>query len=201
MKKCKVKNCRNEYYQKRLNIYPCCKKHYEQLRKHGKILKRTRMDKNEIIDCGDYYEIILYSGLSEQKEVARTKIDKDDLEKVKQYKWCLNDFGYARSYKIRLHQLIIGKKEGLEIDHINHNRLDNRKQNLRHCTRSENNINRTKQGGVRWHILTKKWRVRICVNYKDISLGYFTNKQEALKIRKQAEKKYFGKFMFTNYVK
>jgi len=138
MKICKVKNCEREQKTKEY-----CGKHYMQLWEYGKILKRTKRDPNKIVDCGDYYEICIYN--IKQKEIARAKIDKDDLDKAKQYKWHLNDQGYIiHRYKrtIRLHKLILGKKEGYEIDHINHDTLDNRKQNLRFATRSENNKNR-----------------------------------------------------------
>jgi hypothetical protein len=71
-------------------------------------------------------------------------IDSSDYEKIKRYKWTLDD-GYAVSHdtennfkKVRLHRIIIGAKEGEIVDHINRNRLDNRKENLRLVTREEN---------------------------------------------------------------
>ena len=79
MKKCDI--CKSTKNVKRYYIFGgklLCGKHYQQMRNHGRILKRTMYDPNEIIDCGDYYEICLYSGNSEQIEIARTKIDKDD---------------------------------------------------------------------------------------------------------------------------
>lgn len=140
MRICKVKNCDTKHFAKGY-----CIRHYRQISIHNKILKRTRCDKNEIIDCSDYYEICLYKGQSEQVEIARTKIDKDDLERARQHKWCLTGDGYSSTAikktinkRIRLHQFIIGRKKKLMIDHINHDKLDNRKQNLRHCTNAEN---------------------------------------------------------------
>ena len=148
MKLCKVKGCQNKIYCK-----DYCNKHHRQILKHGKILKRVAREKNKFIDCGCYCEIILYKGLSEQKEVARTKIDKEDLDKVKNYKWGLNhNYVATRINKrhIYLHQFILGKREGLVIDHINTNKLDNRKQNLRHCTNSQN-LQNSKIRGYTWN--------------------------------------------------
>ena len=184
MRICKVENCNNKYEAK-----GHCKKHYNQISKYGKIFERNRTDPNEIIDYKDYYEIALYNKKCE--EIARTKIDKDDLEKAKQYKWCLSSEGYVINSKIRLHQLILSKKKGLDIDHINHDTLDNRKQNLRHCTRSQNNLNKKKQCGIVWRKRTKKWEASINIKRKFIYLGSYNNYQEALKIRQQTELKYF----------
>ena len=86
--------------------------------------------------------------------------------------------------------------KGLEVDHIDHNRQNNRIENLRLVTRLENNHNKTlskrnKSGthGVR-RIENGKWRVVIMSNRKKIHLGYFHEKDEAIRARKQAEIKY-----------
>lgn len=198
MKKCKATNCNNKIRYQCGKYSGYCDKHYMQIWKYGKILKRTRFDKNEFIDCGDYFEICLYSGRSEQKEIARAKIDKDDLGKVKDYKWSLFINGYIRNVKNRffLHQFILGKKQGYEIDHINHDPADNRKQNLRHCTNSQNNFNR-KSKGYWWHRKNKKWIVEIVMNKQKIYLGCFKNEQDAITARRDAEQKYFKKFAFN----
>jgi hypothetical protein len=85
----------------------------------------------------------------------------------------------------------------IDIDHINHNRLDNRILNLRSVNRSDNMKNGSvrcdnKSGvaGVHWSKQRKKWQVTIGIGEKNISLGRFSNKEEAVKIRKDAEKKY-----------
>jgi len=193
MKTCKVGDCGKKY---RTNGY--CDKHYSQIKKHGKILKRTRSDKNEFIDCGDYYEIVLYSGLTEQREIARALINKDDYEKVNNIKWHLaNEYVESGNPKIKLHQLILGIKEDFVIDHINHNKLDNRKQNLRHCTKSQNGMNR-KSKGYYFRKEVNKWEVLIGLNNKSICLGFFEEKNKAIKARREAEKKYFGEFAYSS---
>ena len=89
-----------------------------------------------------------------------------------------------------------------EVDHINGNRSDNRWENLRESTRQENARNRaviSKSNtsgvtGVLWRKLSNKWQARIMVDNRDISLGFYKEKQDAIDARKNAEEKYFGKF-------
>ena len=165
-------------------------------------MKRNKFTPNEIIDCGDYYEICLYN--KQHQKIAKTKIDKIDkenLKKVKEHKWHLHSCGYIATIENKqtlfLHQFILGKRQGFEIDHINHNKTDNRKQNLRHCTRSQNSMNR-KVKGYFWNNEKEKWTTRIKVNYKTIHLGHFRSKQDAINARKNAELKHFGKFAFNH---
>jgi hypothetical protein len=77
-------------------------------------------------------------------------VDDEDFERIGKNKYRLNEKGYVvrtkTKNKIRakywLHREILGKKDGFVIDHINGDKLDNRKQNLRHCTSAQNSINR-----------------------------------------------------------
>ena len=87
------------------------------------------------------------------------------------------------------------------VDHINHDRTNNNIINLRFATHVENGQNKTKQTnntsgiiGVRWRKDRNKWHVQIMVNRKHIHLGYFVNFDDAVKIQKDAEIKYFGEF-------
>ena len=84
-----------------------------------------------------------------------------------------------------------------EIDHINGNRLDNRWENLRVVSKEENrknqkinNRNTSGATGVSWSKEENKWIVKISVNKKQITLGYFNNFNEAVKVRKKAEVEY-----------
>ncbi len=207
-KKCKVKNCENKVWEKSKKKGYCCK-HYLQTYKYKKILERTRFDPNEIIDCGNYCKICIYSGLGEQKEIALALIDKEDLEKVKGYKWGLNGNGkkryiYTRINKkiqLSLHQLIMGKPPvGYEIDHRDTNPLNNRKYNLRFVTHQQNVMNK-KIKGYYWYKAYNKWSTKICINGKEIHLGYFTDEQDAIKARREAEQKYFGEFAYKELIK
>jgi len=199
-KKCKVENCENNARYKSGQYEGYCNKHLIQLYRYKKIFKRTYRDSNEIIDCGDYYEICLYKGRSEQIEVARTKIDKEYLDKVKGYKWCLNGNGYVinTKNKVFLHHLIFGRPlKGYLIDHQDTNKLNNRKKNLRFATYSQNGMNK-KVKGYRWNKKDKKWIAYIKINGKFIYLGSFTDELVAAKVAQEARLKYFGEFAYKN---
>ena len=199
-KKCKVENCENKVHYKSGQYEGFCNKHYIQLYRYGKIFKRTYRDKNEIIDRGDYYEICLYQGRLEQKEVGKIKIDKEDLDKVKDYKWHLTDQGYAKARinkrLIPIYHFILGyPPKGYEVDHRDTDPLNNRKYNLRFATHRQNLRNR-KAKGYWWDKSRKKWQVQITKDYKHISLGYFIDEQTAAKVAREAKQKYFGEFAY-----
>lgn len=87
--------------------------------------------------------------------------------------------------------------EGMEIDHIWHDKLDNRIENLRLVTPIENSRNKSKNKnnisgvtGVSWNKRDNKWNVYIGVNGKNKYLGSFSDFNQAVDIRKQAELKY-----------
>ena len=86
-------------------------------------------------------------------------------------------------------------------------RNDNRKENLRVVTRSQNNANmglrvHNTSGctGVTWHSTRKQWISRISIDKKDIFLGWFNDYDEAVKARKEAEEKYFGEYSYDNSI-
>ena len=197
-KKCLVENCENSVFHKNGGQKEYCGKHYQQIYKYGKILERTKYDPNKIIDCDDYYEICLYKHNPHAEEIARTKIDKEDLKKVKNYKWYINKKGYVVSTNkhLYIHRLILGNPpNGYNIDHKFGKKLDNRKQNLRFATKSQNGMNR-KAKGYHWDKNENKWHAEIMKNYKHINLGYFTDEQVAAKIAEEAKQKYFGEFAY-----
>lgn len=85
-------------------------------------------------------------------------VDDDDFGMVSYFNWYLNNQGYAaaklwipasvypggRQTTLLMHRLIMNTPDGLHTDHIDHNKLNNQKDNLRICTRQENDRNRTK---------------------------------------------------------
>jgi len=91
------------------------------------------------------------------------------------------------------------------VDHINHDTSDNRKENLRICTSAQNAKNKSTPKnntsgitGVRWVEKRGKWHSYIRVNYKRINLGYYTDFEDAVAARKQAEDLYFGDYSCSN---
>ena len=92
------------------------------------------------------------------------------------------------------------------IDHINHNGLDNRRENLRICTNAENNRHRRKPKnntsgykGVCWDKSKKKWRARIEKDNKNIHIGYYNILEEAARAYDAKAKELFGKYAQLNF--
>lgn len=122
-------------------------------------------------------------------------IDDKDYLNVSKYKWWVkhNNYVYTQIKRktIYLHRLIMGQSS-LEIDHINHNALDNRRINLRFVTRSQNNINKKNvYSGV--SKFRNKWRARIKIGGKEIHIGIFPTRDSALKTRIKKEIELFNK--------
>jgi len=97
----------------------------------------------------------------------------------------------------------MGKREGLEIDHINRNVLDNRRSNLRYATKAQNKYNngmlRTNTSGYRGVDAFKgRWRAQIMVNWKKKYLVVYSTKEEAAKAYNCAALNLHGKFAFLN---
>ena len=192
-KKCAVEGCDNKHYCKGY-----CKKHYMQFYRHGRIIDNE--PKSKIINYTDYAEIVLYN--KQGIEVGRTIIDVEIIETVKNYKWWLDGHGYVQNDEIgSLHRFIMNPPDDLVVDHINHNPLDNRRENLRICTIQENNMNRSISSnntsgtvGVHWNKTHNKWMAYIGINGKQKYLGLFNKKEDAIEARRQAEIEYFGEF-------
>ncbi len=107
-----------------------------------------------------------------------------------------------------MHRFILGYNGKNMVDHINNNKLDNRKVNLRIVTPQQNNMNRTssiktssKYIGVSYNKLSKKWYSQIYYNSKHYHLGSFTNEIDAAKARDIGTIKYFGDFGNLNIPK
>ena len=106
---------------------------------------------------------------------------------------------------IFMHRVILNAPKGKQVDHKNRNGLDNRRNNIRLCTGSENGSNvglkannTSGYKGVSWHKPTKKWGVKIKLNGKSIHLGHFIDKHEAARIYNEAALKYHGAFAYQN---
>lgn len=191
---CSVNGCNEVEFSKGF-----CIKHYKQMYRHNKIF-RTRYDSNDYITEGDTTYIKIYNkGIYTGTAI----IDTDDIDIGKKYNWHINKGGYVE-YKhkdyghIFLHRLITNCDNDKIVDHINRKPLDNRKENLRVCTHTENNQNKSIQSnnksgfvGVFYYDNIDKWGSRITVNKEIINLGFFKNIEDAIKVRKEAEEKYF----------
>lgn len=144
----------------------------------------------------------------------RTVVDDDDFEKYGDLKWqalkvrgCFyvkrtESGGPGRHKDIYLHRMVMGNPAGMDVDHISHDTLDNRKENLRSCTHAQNLRNRkgpnsnNKSGirGVCWFRRDGTWHAQIKVDGRRIHLGYFATKEEAGAVYASANAKYFGEY-------
>ena len=145
-------------------------------------------------------------------------IDAEDWYKLKDRVWCAAHIGqnwYAitneltsRGYRhIGMHRIITCAPEGMDVDHINFDGLDNRKSNLRVCTRGQNKCNARVPGrgtsryrGVCLHKPSGRWVASIQFNSKKYSLGYYHSETEAACAYNRAALEYFGDCAYLNPV-
>lgn len=164
---------------------------------------RRRYNRYEF--CGNY--VTMYTLKNEPFDV-----DLDDFWKVKDYCWRKDGDGYLKSQDngkpILLHRLVMNCPDDLDVDHIEHDITDNRKEKLRIVTPLQNSINRSIQSnnksgvtGVYWSKQRNKWIAQITVNKKAINLGGYNSFDEAVSVRKEAERKYFGDFSYDASMK
>lgn len=134
-------------------------------------------------------------------------IDVDNVDLIIKYRWSINANGYVTGWKdgsvALLHRIITNAKKGEFVDHINGDKLDNRLSNLRIVTNQQNCMNRKLVSnntsgvtGVYWNKGMSKWQAQIMYKRKYMYLGCYDNIEDAVKARKDAEKKYFGEFAY-----
>ncbi|OGW44481.1 MAG: hypothetical protein A2Y66_01735 [Nitrospirae bacterium RBG_13_41_22] len=124
----------------------------------------------------------------------------------------MNIDGYIASQfdgkHFKLHRIILGvENSDVNIDHINGDKSDNRKINLRLCTYMQNNHNQklaknnnSGYKGVYFRSKTSKWEANISFNYKRYHLGVFNSKEEAAQAYNKAAIKYYGEFANLNKI-
>jgi hypothetical protein len=149
------------------------------------------------------------------KQIYLTKgmvasIDDDDFEKVNKYSWHCTSHGYAaariNNKIVYMHRYIMNS-QGAEIDHIDNDRLNNKKQNLRSCKHIDNIRNSktpknstTGYKGVTFAKWAGLYRAHIIADGNNHSLGYFKDAKEAAISYNKAAIKYFGEFAKLNEV-
>lgn len=114
----------------------------------------------------------------------------------------------AETKSVSLHRVLTGALPGELVDHINGNTLDNRRSNLRICTRAQNSMNSSKKykkktathKGVHWNKQKKKWKAEIRINYKKQHLGFYLTQEEAALAYNKKAIELFGEFARLNKI-
>ena len=121
-------------------------------------------------------------------------VSDQDYEVLSQYSWFINN-GYAYNKKIGyMHRVILNTPKGLVTDHKNGNRLDNRRENIRVATRSQNAANKPLRNPINWH--KNCWRTKITKDGKKY-WKYSKDKSKLIAWRKQKAKELYGEFAFS----
>lgn len=140
-----------------------------------------------------------------------TLIDDEDFAYLSRWKWCITA-GYASraeypigskglAYRVLMHRVILACPDKLQVDHINGDRLDNRRSNLRVVSASQNQWNKgtmknntSGHKGISWDRVNKKWRSSINVHSKYVSIGRFETIEEAVEARLSYARQLHGEF-------
>lgn len=167
---------------------------------------------------------IVWLSNKNMKKIKLTKgkyalVDDSSFEFLSQWSWYakkdyLNTFYAARTCRlsgrpktIRMHRFIVKCPKNKQVDHVNRDKLDNRIDNLRICSSSQNTANKglnstNKSGykGVHWNSGYNKWAAQIKTNKKIIHLGYFEDKTKAAEAYNKMAIKIFKSFAFINKI-
>jgi hypothetical protein len=137
-------------------------------------------------------------------------VDAADYEWLSRYKWFLCGAGYAARHApgktIFMHREIMQAPPGMVVDHINGNRMDNRRSNLRICTRPENLRNAAKRSGclslykgVSFDCKMNQWFATIWFEGRSIALGHYHDEVDAARAYDRAAVELFGEFAWLNF--
>ena len=142
-------------------------------------------------------------------------VDDEDFEKINQYKWWCRPYnngneravGRVKGKSIFMHRFILNPPKDIGIDHIDHNGLNNRRENLRLATPSQNQANSygkrfgkySKFKGVTFNKIGG-WQAQIGKNNKMIYLGCFSKEEDAARAYNKAAIKLFGEFAYLNKI-
>lgn len=144
---------------------------------------------------------------------VKVLVDDEDVQLIQKHRWLIANTGYAVTYLyppgrtvcVLMHRLIMRATAGLVCDHIDGNKLDNRKTNLRLCKQSQNAKNRvgrrdSKSGikGVHWLEGRRLWEVQIRADERRVTVGRFKDLEQAKRAYNEAALKYHGEFARLN---
>ncbi len=156
----------------------------------------------------------LFLGDFQMKTIPLTQgkvamVDDEEFVRLSKSKWYWDGHYVVRGRNptIRMHREILKPPSGMNIDHRDHNGLNNQKSNLRFCTTAQNMANSikhrgcsSKYKGVCWDKQGRRWIAYIMFNYQQIHLGCFDFEEQAAHAYDTAARKYFGEFALTNFL-
>ena len=173
---------------------PYCNKHWQRMYHNGTIIPKVRAKTCSFDVSGDLLTITTKSG-------SVIIADSEDFEKLSKHSWCID----AKCYPVAnvdgkitaMQRFLMNPPKGMVVDHMNGDKLDNRKSNLRICTPRQNAQNQRGNKGRELPIGIRKTKAgkyvaRICVDRKSIHIGTFQNIDDAVSAREKAEIQYFG---------
>lgn len=154
------------------------------------------IDKHNTVERDDYVEV----ALKRNGRTYKVLLDIDDVAKVINISWYINRAGYCiakhNGKEIRLHNFILDRDTSdakIVCDHINGNKLDNRRSNLRVVTQSVNRTNCKRTKGYSFDKHSGKFASYIFAYGKNLYLGLYNTEEEAKEARRIAESKYYNK--------
>lgn len=152
------------------------------------------------ISTPKYPDAVMYIDADDWEYIQSLGYGKVSIAKFRksEYAICTQNLG-SKMKRHYIHRLLLPNSK--MVDHENTNGLDNRRSNLRDCTKSQNGMNTTAYchntsgvKGVSWNSQMKKWKANIKVKGKGIFLGYHSLLEDAAEARRTAEEKHFGNF-------
>jgi len=139
-------------------------------------------------------------------------VDAEDYERVAKHKWCVSGSGnhlYACRNDghtvILLHRVLMNAPAGMVVDHIDGNRMNNRRNNLRVCTHRQNLHNSLPHGrtsrfkGVWWDKRRRLWDTRVRCNGVTTHIGLFRDEVEAARAYDRKAYELFGEYAYLNF--
>ncbi len=172
--------------------------------KENNIKRNKRYNKYDLSgNCGIGYTFTTYEGIN------YFYFDLEDYDKIKNYCWSFSNNGYvytkSNKKNLFLHRLIMNCPDDKEVDHIHHNTNDNRKENLRIVSRSQNSMNKKPINsfginGIYFDKSRNNYYVYIKKDKIKHYLGRYQSFNDALYARREAEEKYFGEYSYANSI-
>lgn len=177
----------------------------------GCIHKEMLTKRNKEMSYNNTYDLSGEYGIGYDSKGKEFYFDLEDYDKIKNDYWFVNGNGYVvtSNYKKHMHRVIMDVDgdnwTNVQVDHIKtEQKNNNRKNNLRIATPSQNGMNKKTYSnntsgytGVYWNKSRSRWTAYISINKKFVCLGFYKNKEDAIKARKEAEEKYYGEYSYN----